>query len=502
VTTALLVVAIAIPLSMGMAEVAGVAPVAGLYTCVLPLIAYAFVGASRHLVIGLDASTAAMLAAAVSPLAAGDEARYIALAGGLTVLVGVALLIGGALRLGVITSLLSNPALLGYQAGLGVIVIVNQLHRLLGVPVTESDSVPRAVQILQELDATSAWTLGVAVLTAAVIVVTRVFKPSAPGALIGVVVATVAVAIGDLADQGVALVGAVPSGLPHLALPGLEQGDVSALATAAVAIAIVAAADTMATARAFAVRNGYVIDANRELLALGTATVASGVSGGITASASAARTAVAEDVGGHTPLASALAGALLAVVLLLFTPVLEAVPVAALGAVVVLAVARIIDIPALARLARISTGEVTIALVTMATVIVGGTLEGLVVAVLLSLGRVAVRVAIARMRPGSAPLDVSDAALRVSGPLFFANAERFARRVTARAERDQSSEVWVDASRLTDVDVTAAAALTALDDRLGGQGRSLHLLGLSPAVAAQLHRYGLDRLSADPLSRC
>jgi high affinity sulfate transporter 1 len=497
VTTALLVVAIAIPLSMGMAEVAGVAPVAGLYTCVLPLIAYACIGASRHLVIGLDASTAAMLAAAVSPLAAGDEARYVALAGGLTLLVGVALLIGGGLRLGIITSLLSNPALLGYQAGLGVIVIVNQLHRLLGVPVTESDSVPRAVEIIRELDATSLWTLGVAVLTAAVIVVTRLLKPAAPGALIGVVVATVAVAIGDLADQGVALVGVVPSGLPHLSLPGLQQGDVTALATAAVAIAIVAAADTMATARAFAVRNGYEIDANRELLALGTANVASGVSGGITASASAARTAVAEDVGGHTPLASALAGALLAVVLLLFTPVLEAVPVAALGAVVVLAVARIIDIPALARLARISTGEVTIALITMATVIVGGTLEGLVVAVLLSLGRVAVRFAIARLRPGSAPLDVPDAAMQVSGPLFFANAERFARHVIARAELDQSTEVVVDASRVTDVDVTAAAALTALDARLESRDRSLRLVGASPAVTSQLHRYGLDRLVAE-----
>jgi MFS superfamily sulfate permease-like transporter len=358
------------------------------------------------------------------------------------------------------------------------------------------------VQIIRELDATSLWTLGVAVLTAAVIVVTRLVKPVAPGALIGVVVATVAVAIGDLADQGVALVGAVPSGLPHLALPGLEQGDVSALATAAVAIAIVAAADTMATARAFAVRNGYVIDANRELLALGTANIASGVSGGITASASAARTAVAEDVGGRTPLASALAGGLLAIVLLLFTPVLEAVPIAALGAVVVLAVARIIDIPALARLARISPGEVTIALVTMATVIVAGTLEGLVVAVLLSLGRVAVRFVIAWMAPSNAPLDVPDPAIRVSGPLYFANAEKFARRVIARTELDQSSEVVVDVSRVTDIDVTAAAALAALADRLDSQDRSLHLIGASRAVAAQLHRYGLDRLSVDPLSRC
>ncbi|RPI07967.1 MAG: SulP family inorganic anion transporter, partial [Actinobacteria bacterium] len=349
------------------------------------------------------------------------------------------------------------------------------------------------------LDATSLWTLGVAVLTAAVIVVTRLVKPAAPGALIGVVVATIAVAIGDLADQGVALVGAVPSGLPHLSLPGLQQGDVTALATAAVAIAIVAAADTMATARAFAVRNGYAIDANRELLALGTANVASGVSGGITASASAARTAVAEDVGGHTPLASALAGALLAVVLLLFTPVLEAVPLAALGAVVVLAVARIIDIPALARLAQISLGEVTIALITMATVVVGGTLEGLVVAVLLSLGRVAVRFAIARMAPSSASPAVPNAVFHMAGPLFFANAERFARHVIAQAELDPSKEVLVDVSRVTDIDVTAAAALTALDERLESRARSLRFVGASPAITSQLRRYGFDRLSAERL---
>ena len=362
-------------------------------------------------------------------------------------------------------------------------MIVNQLHRLLGVPVTETDSVPRAVQIIRELDATSAWTLGIAVLTVAVIVVTRLIKPSAPGALIAVVVATAAVAIGDLADKGVALVGAVPSGLPHLSFPGLQQGDVTALATAAVAIALVAAADTMATARAFAVRNGYTIDTNRELLALGTANVASGVSGGI--SASAERGPHGRGRGRGRPHALGERARRSA---------------SRPGAAPVHACARSSSDrgtrrggrarrnahhrhPALARLAQIDAGEVAVALITMATVIVGGTLEGLVVAVLLSLGRVAVRFAIARMAPSSAHLDVPDIAIRVSGPLFFANAERFARQVIARAELDQSSEVLVDVSRVTDVDVTAAAALAALDDRLDSQGRSLHVIGASPAVA-------------------
>lgn len=498
-----LVVAIAIPLSMGMAEVAGVPPVAGLYTCVLPLVAYACIGASRHLVIGLDASTAAMLAAAVAPLAAGDAGRYLALAGALTVLVGVVLVVAGSLRLGGLTALLSNPGLLGYQAGLGVIVIINQFPRLLGVPVTETEPLPRAAELAGKLGQISGWTVGVAVVTVGLVVTMRVVRPTAPGALVAVVAVTAATGLTGLADRGVALVGDIPAGLPRLGLPDVSVSDIRALVLAAASIALVAAADTIATARAFAVRNGYPLDPNRELMALGAANVASGVSGGITASASAARTAVAEAAGGRTPLASAVAGATLAVVLLFFTGVLEAVPVVALAAVVVVAVARIIDLPAIVQLGRVRPAEAGIAVITMGTVVAVGTLEGIVAAIVLSLADVARRMAVARS-DRSAPLpEAPGAALRIGGPLFFANAERFACDVTKQAEQRDATEVVVDASRVTDIDMSAAATLAGLSERLDQQGRSLRLVGASPGVARLLHGYALDHLlapSMPPLS--
>jgi MFS superfamily sulfate permease-like transporter len=383
-TAGLLVVAIAIPLSMGMAEVAGVPPITGLSTCVYPLIAYALVGASRHLVIGLDASTAAMLAATVAPLAAASEARYLALAGGLTILVGVVLLVAGLFRLGALTRLLSSSSLLGYQAGLGVIVIASQLPRLLGIGVRTPDPIPRLLEVATELRHLHPWTTAVGVLVLVTVVVAQRTTPRLPAAIAAIAVATAFVGLAGLDGRGVAVVGDIPAGLPDLAVPALTGADLLALATGAVAIALVAGADTVATARVFAMRNRYELDPNRELLALGTANVVSGFSGGITASASSARTAVAETVGGHTPLASAVAGLGLALVLAFAGGALDAVPVGALAAVVIVAVARLIDVPALARLAKAEPIEGAVALATLVAVVALGTLEGIVVAIVAS----------------------------------------------------------------------------------------------------------------------
>jgi MFS superfamily sulfate permease-like transporter len=383
-TAGLLVVAIAIPLSMGMAEVAGVPPITGLATCVYPLIAYALIGASRHLVIGLDASTAAMLAATVAPLAGASADRYLALAGGLTILVGAVIMMAGSFRLGALTRLLSSPSLLGYQAGLGVIVIASQLPRLLGIGVDAADPVPRLVEVASELNNVDAWTTAVGVLVLVTVAVAQRTRPRLPAALAAIAVATAVVGLAGLDARGVAVVGDIPAGLPRFAIPALTGADLLALAASAAAIALVAGADTLATARVFATRNRYELDPNRELLALGTANVVSGFSGGITASASSARTAVAETVGGRTPLASAVAGVGLALVLAFAGGALGAVPVGALAAVVIVAVARLIDVPALARLAKEEPIDAAVALATLAAVVALGTLQGIVVAIVAS----------------------------------------------------------------------------------------------------------------------
>ena len=325
-TAGLLIVAIAIPLSMGMAEVAGMPPVAGLYSCVLPLVAYAIFGSSRQLVIALDASTAAMLAAAVAGMAGGDPMRYAALAGATAVLVGLILIVAGSARLGIVADFLSEPVLLGYQAGLAMVVIASQLPRFLGITVETSDTIPRFRETFANLSDANAWSVVIGVAVLVTMIGVRRWRPAVPGALIGVAGATIVVAALDLQADGVAVLGTLPSGLPPLAIPDVSLHDLARLLPAAAAIALVAAADTLVSSRAFAARNGYEVNANRDLIGLGAANLSAGCSGGITTSASAARTAVAESVGSRSQVAGLTAATLMVLVLLFMTGPLANVP--------------------------------------------------------------------------------------------------------------------------------------------------------------------------------
>lgn len=506
VTAGLLIVAVAIPLSMGMAEVAGLPPVVGLYSCMLPLVGYALLGTSHHLVLGLDASTAAMLAGAVAPLADGDPARYAALAGTLTLLVGGFVVLASVARLGVIADLLSAPALLGYQAGLAVTVIVNQLPRLVGVPGVNGDTVERVRHLITAGDDVHLPTLAVGVGVGAVIVALRRF-PRVPTALIAVVGATALTALPSFG--GLTSVGVVPSGLRQLRWPALGLDDLASLCPAALAISLVASADTLAASRAFASRSGYHVNVNRELAGLGLANTLSSVSGGITVSASAARTAIAEASHSHTPLASIVSAVGLAVVVVSLTGLLESVPVAALAAVVIVAVARLIELRAAARLARRRPAELGVCLATAAGVVAFGVLQGMIVAVALSILALARRA----MRPHDAIVgqdrdqdfvdlaDVPHAALesgltiyRFEAPLFHGNIDRFRRRVEELTSIADPPLRWlvIDASPITDIDVTAADAIAELTEDLRQRGITLAFAELVHPVRRDFSRYGLD----------
>lgn len=369
-----------------MAEVAGVAPVVGLYTCVFPLVAYAAFGSSRHLVLGLDASTAAMVAATLGPLAASDPQRYVTLANMLALLVGIVCLLAGFLRLGSIAEFLSTASLLGYQAGLAVTVIVNQLPRLLRVPTRGDSTNERFVGLLRSLDETHFASLVIGAGVLATVVFARRWHPHIPAAFGLLVVASLIVSQGWVND-GVQLIGEIPSGAPPLAWPSVSWSDLIDLLPAALAIALVASADTLASARAFAARSDYSIDPNRELAGLGAANVVSGLSGGIPASASAARTAVAESTGARTPLASIVAALALLVVLTTLTRPLELVPIAALAAVVIAAIARLVDVSAFRRLWRQERREFVVASATAIVVILVGVLQAIAVALAVALLR-------------------------------------------------------------------------------------------------------------------
>ena len=483
VTAGVLIVAIAIPLSMGMAEVAGMPPIAGLYSCVLPLVAYAALGSSRQLVIALDASTAAIVAATVAPLAGGDPNRYAALVAGLALLSGAFLAIAGLTKLGMVADFLSEPVLLGYQAGLAIVVIASQLPRMLGITVDADTTVDLFADSIRSWDGVDAATVAIAAGSMAVMLACRRW-PRVPGALLAVVGASLVVAA---AGVDVSVVGQLPSGFPAIGVPDLGVSDLGDLVPGAAAVALVAAADTLVSSRAFAVRNAYEVDANRDLLGLGAANLASGASGGITVSASAARTAVAESVGSRSQLAGLVAASLITLVLLMATGLLRDVPVASLAGVVTVAVMRLFEPRAARTLWRVRRAEFAIGVAAMAGGALIGVLEGVVIAMALSLIDFVRRTS----RPHDAVLGVvpgrpgyHDVArireaeqlpgalvYRFDAPLFYANAERFRARVRALTKRRSDVRtVVLEATTIPDIDVTAARMLGELQHELGLRG--------------------------------
>jgi high affinity sulfate transporter 1 len=486
-TAGVLIVALAIPLSMGMAELAGMPPVAGLYSCILPLVAYAFFGSSPQLVVALDASTAAMLGAAVAPLAGGDPLRYAALAGGLTLLVGIVLLAAGAARLGLIADFLSEPVLLGYQAGLALVVAAGQLPRLLGVTVQSDTTLGQYWELLAGLGGAQPWSAALGIAALLIVLLSRRLWPVVPGALVALVLGAAVVYAFDLESAGVAVLGEIPSGLPPLGVPDVSWGDLRQLLPAAAAIALLAAADTLVSSRVFAARGRYSVDADRDLVGLGAANAVSALSGGIATSASAARTAVAESVGSRTQVAGLTAAALMVVVLLVLTGPLAYVPVAVLAAIVVAAVLRLIDLKALRTLSRVRRVELVIALAALTGVVAVGLLQGVVIAMGLSLLDFLWRTsrphdAVLGRAPGRRGFhDITrarDAAgvpgtlvYRFDAPLFYANAERFRSRVLRLVGRHPDTRLVVlDASPIADIDVTAGRMLGELQEQLAADG--------------------------------
>jgi len=486
-TAGVLIVALAIPLSMGMAELAGMPPVAGLYSCILPLVAYAFFGSSPQLVVALDASTAAMLGAAVAPLAGGDPLRYAALAGGLTLLVGIVLLVAGAARLGLIADFLSEPVLLGYQAGLALVVTAGQLPRLLGVTVQADTTLGQYWELLAGLGDAQPWSAALGIAALLIVLLTRRLWPVVPGALVALVLGAAVVFAFDLESAGVAVLGEIPSGLPPLGVPDVSWGDLRQLLPAAAAIALLAAADTLVSSRVFAARGRYSVDADRDLVGLGAANAVSALSGGIATSASAARTAVAESVGSRTQVAGLTAAALMVVVLLVLTGPLAYVPVAVLAAIVVAAVLRLIDLTALRTLSRVRRVELVIALAALVGVVAVGLLQGVVIAMGLSLLDFLWRTsrphdAVLGRAPGRSGFhDITRArdatgvpgtlVYRFDAPLFYANAERFRSRVLRLLDRHPGTRLEVlDASPIADIDVTAGRMLGELQGQLAADG--------------------------------
>jgi sulfate permease, SulP family len=471
------VAAYLVPQVMAYAEVAGLPAITGLWAAVGPLVLYAILGSSRQLSVGPESSTALMTAAAVTVLIAGDQQHYAETAAALAIAVGVICLLCWLARLGFLANLLSHPVLIGFMAGIAVLMIVSQLGKVTGIAVEGDSSVSEVRFFVSHLGQVHVPTLLVAGTTFAVLVAFQRLLPRWPGPLIAMVLAAVAVAVLNLDQMEVATVGSVPRGLPPVSIPDFSTIDLSTLLPAALGVTIVAYSDNIATARAFAARRREVIDARQEFLALGGANLAAGVFSGFPVSSSGSRTVIGDAMGSRTQLYSLVAAAVLLLTMLFLGPALSTFPLAALGALVVFAALRLIDFAELRRIARFRRSELFLALTTTAAVLIFDVLYGIAVAVALSILDLLRRIArphdgILGYVPGMAGMhDIDDYATgrqvpgllvyRYDAPLFFANAEDFKRRALASVDAADPPVEWflLNAEANTEVDLTAVDAL-------------------------------------------
>jgi high affinity sulfate transporter 1 len=504
--------ALLIPVGMGYAQVAGLPPVYGLYATMVPLVVYAIFGPSRILVIGPDSALAGMIAATILPLAVGRPDQVPALAAMLALLTGAFCIVGGLARLGFVTDLLSKPIRYGYLNGIALTVLVGQLPKLFGFSVHSVSFIPDVVAFLRGVAAgkTNPAALAIGLACLAIILGMKRWLPKVPGVLVAVVAATAVSAAADLAARaGVPVVGPLPQGLPSLVFPAVQWSDMKPLAAGAIAIALVAFAETSVLSRVYAARGGYRADTNRELIALGAADLATGLLQGFPISSSATRTPVAESAGAKTQV-TGVVGAIAIGLLLVFLPgLLQALPTAALAAVVISALLGLVEVPELIRIYRLRRIEFVISLVCFLGVVLFGIIEGVFVAV----GVALLRLVWQAWRPHYAVLgrvqgvkgyhDISrhPEARRVPGlvlfrwdaPLFFANAESFHDDVL-RAVADAPTptrRVVVAAEPVTDVDITAADTLADLLEALTAAGVELCFAEMKGPVKDRLKRYGL-----------
>lgn len=513
----IVVTALLIPAGMGYAVAAGLPPEAGLYATIVPLLAYAVFGPSRILVLGPDSALAPIIAASILPLALGDESRAVALAGLLGILVGVFLLLGGLLRLGFVTDLLSKPIRVGYLNAVALLVIISQVPRLLGFTIDSVSPGHDVVSIVQGIASGEVLPLAVVfgVGSLVVIFVLRWLRSPVPGVLVVVVVATAVTAIFGLAGA-LPVVGALPRGLPAPALGGLRLSDVWSLLLPAAGIALVAFTDSAVLSRSLAARRGDSVDGSQEMTGIGLANIAGGLLGGFPVSASSSRTPVAEQAGSRTQLTGVVGAALLIVFILLAPGVTAYLPSATLAAVVIGAAVSLIDVRGFIRLARLDRIDAALSLAAFVGVLVFGVLEGIVVTIALSmlafvqhswrpykaeLGRVTGLRGyhdLSRYPEGTRLPGI--VIVRFDAPLFFANGAIFDDYVRSRvaAAGPGITAVILAAEPITDIDTTAMDELVELDDYLAMHGIRLILAELKDPVVDVLRRYGLtERFTPD-----
>ena len=489
-----------VPEGMAYAGIAGVPPQMGLYAAMAGMFVYALFGSSHQLAVTSTSSSAAMLAALVAPIAAADPTRYVVLASGAAIMAGIIFLVGGVLKMGVVSEFISKPVLKGFVFGLALTIMVKQAHKLTGISAGKGNFFHLVWHLITSLKEANLWICAVGAAALAVMFLLNVAAPRVPSALVVLVLGVLSVSFFDLKQHGVEVVGTIRAGMPSLSLPGVGEDALGDLFIGAIGIVLVLTAEALAAVRTFAAKHKYEINTNQELLAMGAANIGSGLFGGIIVGGGMSGTAANDSGGARTQLSTITSSVFVGLTLAYLLPLISNLPEAVLGAIVVHAVAHLADVGTLKYYAKLHRTSISTALIALFGVLQMGILRGLIFAVGITLVIV--------MRKLSAPHDSvlgrlpgtgtfvdvdrhpeaeripSLLIFRPNGILFFANANRIRNRVR---ELSASADVPLRAVVINlegspEMDVTSLEMLEQLQSELDGAGIALCFARVSDRV--------------------
>jgi high affinity sulfate transporter 1 len=494
----LTVAAVVIPKAMAYATIAGLPVEVGLYTAFLPMVIYAMLGTSRSLSVSTTTTIAILSAAALGQVAPqGEAAALVTACATLTALVGVILLAASVLRLGFVANFISEPVLTGFKAGIGFVIVLDQVPKLLGIHFAKGSFFHNLASIVQALPESSMATVAVGGITVAVLIGMERFARRVPAPLVAVAGSVAAVSLLGLQAQGVHTVGHVPTGLPSLTFP--DSSLIARLWPAAVGIALMSFTETVAAARAFVQSGEPLLQPNRELLATGIANMGGALLGSMPAGGGTSQTAVNRFAGARTQVAELVTAGTTLLTMLLLAPVIGLLPDATLAAIVIVYSIGLIKPAEFRAILGVRRTEFVWALVALAGVVLLGTLQGIVVAIVVSLIALSYQVVdppvhVLGRKPGTevfrprTPEHPEDETfpgllmLRLEGRLFFFNAERVAQKIRPLIETVRPRVVAFDLGSVFDIEYTALKALTEAEERSRANGVLLWLVGLTPSV--------------------
>ena len=501
--------ALVIPLNIGYADVAGLPPAIGLYAGIVPMIVYAIFATSRHVIASPDAAIAALVGSLLVTLAAPGSTEYVQLAYALALICAVFFGLFWLFRLGFLANYLSRAVLVGLVAGLGIEVLLSQIHKIMGIHIVADGFFLELFATVKAIPEANWYSVGVGVATIAIVRLTKRYTPKIPGALVALILMTIVVSVFKLTAYGVTVLGEIPAGLPVLTAPRATYQQWVILIPGALAIVALTLAEGLLLARKYGQTYGYKVDSDQEEFAYGMANLAAGLTGSLVMGSSASRTAAVDDAGARSQWPSIVSAAIVALVLLFFTKQLALLPTAVLAGIVANAVLKLIDVGEFREIYRMRPSEFTIALVCTLGLLVLGTLPGLAIAFLLTTIEVVRRAAkpqtaILQDRADERSYDAHQVGAvhfsapgvviyRFGGALFFANANLFRDDVDAILEAAGGALAYfvLDAEAINDIDTTGAEALEQLVERGKEHGFQLAISRAYEPLPELLRRYGL-----------